>query len=80
MAGIVARLPAPPPRSLRSGRFKQSVFTLGGPAPADIELRELCAVLLFIVVVVAVIAITKGQRRIPTQSAKHVRGRVFGGS
>ena len=29
----------------------------------------------------AVIAITKGQRRIPTQSAKHVRGRrVFGGT
>ena len=32
-------------------------------------------------VVVAVIAITKGQRRIPTQSAKHVRGRrVYGGT
>jgi len=30
---------------------------------------------------VAVIAITKGQRRIPTQSAKHVRGRrVYGGT
>ncbi len=38
-------------------------------------------VLLFVGVVVAVIAITKGQRRIPTQSAKHVRGRrVFGGT
>jgi len=37
--------------------------------------------LLFVAVVVAVIAITKGQRRIPTQSAKHVRGRrVFGGT
>jgi preprotein translocase subunit SecY len=32
-------------------------------------------------VVVAVVAITKAQRRIPTQSAKHVRGRrVFGGT
>ena len=31
--------------------------------------------------VVAVVAITKGQRRIPTQSAKHVRGRrVYGGT
>ncbi len=31
-------------------------------------------------VIVAVIAITQGQRRIPIQSAKHVRGRrVFGG-
>src|SRR5262249_16347877 len=38
-------------------------------------------VLLFIGVVVAVVAITMGQRRIPTQSAKHVRGRrVFGGT
>ena len=36
---------------------------------------------LFVGVVVAVVAITKGQRRIPTQSAKHVRGRrVFGGT
>jgi preprotein translocase subunit SecY len=35
---------------------------------------------LFVAVVVAVVAITQGQRRIPTQSAKHVRGRrVFGG-
>ena len=38
-------------------------------------------ILLFVAVVVAVIAITKGQRRIPTQSAKHVRGRrVYGGT
>ena len=37
--------------------------------------------LLFVAVVVAVIFITKGQRRIPTQSAKHVRGRrVYGGT
>jgi preprotein translocase subunit SecY len=37
--------------------------------------------LLFVAVVVGVIAITKGQRRIPTQSAKHVRGRrVYGGT
>jgi preprotein translocase subunit SecY len=38
-------------------------------------------VFLFVGVVVAVVAITMGQRRIPTQSAKHVRGRrVFGGT
>jgi preprotein translocase subunit SecY len=38
-------------------------------------------IFLFVGVVVAVIAITKGQRRIPTQSAKHVRGRrVYGGT
>jgi len=36
---------------------------------------------LFIAVVVGVIAITESQRRIPTQSAKHVRGRrVYGGT
>ena len=38
-------------------------------------------IILFVAVVIAVIAITKGQRRIPTQSAKHVRGRrVYGGT
>lgn len=36
---------------------------------------------LFIAVIVGVIAITESQRRIPTQSAKHVRGRrVYGGT
>src|SRR5437016_2333166 len=36
---------------------------------------------MFVAVVVAVIFITKGQRRIPMQSAKHVRGRrVYGGT
>src|SRR5262249_54073639 len=36
---------------------------------------------LFVAVVVAVVAITKAQRRIKTQSAKHVRGRRgFGGT
>ncbi len=46
------------------------------------SLEKLVAlIVLFLAVVVAVIAITKGQRRIPTQSAKHVRGRrVFGGT
>ena len=32
-------------------------------------------IFLFIAVVVGVVYITQGQRRIPTQSAKHVRGR-----
>ena len=37
--------------------------------------------MLFIAVIVGVIAITESQRRIPTQSAKHVRGRrVYGGT
>jgi preprotein translocase subunit SecY len=37
--------------------------------------------ILFVAVVVGVVFITLGQRRIPTQSAKHVKGRrVFGGN
>lgn len=83
MAGIVARLPAATASLFfESGRFKQSVFTLGGTGTGDMSFEKLVVlILLFIVVVVAVIAITKGQRRIPTQSAKHVRGRrVFGGT
>ena len=37
--------------------------------------------LLFVGVVVGIVFISEGQRQIPTQSAKHVRGRkVFGGS
>ena len=38
-------------------------------------------IVLFVGVVVGVVLISQGQRRIPTQSAKHVRGRrVFGGT
>ena len=37
-------------------------------------------VILFVGVILGVVLISQGQRRIPTQSAKHVRGRrVFGG-
>ncbi len=80
MAGIVSRLPmATAIIFFESGRIKESVFTLGGEGVSFEKLVVL--VLLFVSVVVAVIAITKGQRRIPTQSAKHVRGRrVFGGT
>jgi preprotein translocase subunit SecY len=80
MAGIVSRLPmATAIIFFESGHIKESVFTLGGEGVSFEKLVVL--VLLFVSVVVAVIAITKGQRRIPTQSAKHVRGRrVFGGT
>jgi preprotein translocase subunit SecY len=82
MAGIVARLPAATVSLFFEGNtFKSSVLTLGG-AGQDISFEKLVVlVTLFITVVVAVVFITKGQRRIPTQSAKHVRGRrVFGGT
>jgi preprotein translocase subunit SecY len=77
MAGIVARIPAATTTLFFEGnKFKWSVFTLGG----DFE-KLVVLMVLFVAVVIGVVAITKGQRRIPTQSAKHVRGRrVFGGT
>jgi preprotein translocase subunit SecY len=84
MAGIVARIPDATYNLLfEKGHLRASVFTLGGGGGgSDIGLEKIIILaLLFVGVVVAVIAITKGQRRIPTQSAKHVRGRrVYGGT
>jgi preprotein translocase subunit SecY len=83
MAGIVARIPDATASLLyENGHLRNTVFTLGGGTGHDITLEKLIVlVCLFVFVVVAVIAITKGQRRIPTQSAKHVRGRrVYGGT
>jgi preprotein translocase subunit SecY len=84
MAGIVARLPAATARLFfeSDGSFKWSVLTLGGGTTQDVSFEMLLVLaFLFIAVVVAVVAMTKAQRRIPTQSAKHVKGRrVFGGT
>lgn len=84
MAGIIARIPdATQSLLFERGRLRSSIFTLGGSGTAgDVGLEKiLVLIILFVAVVVAVIAITKGQRRIPTQSAKHVRGRrVYGGT
>jgi preprotein translocase subunit SecY len=84
MAGIVARIPeATQSLLIERGQFKASIFMLGGSGVGgDVSLEKLVVLLcMFVAVVVAVIAITKGQRRIPTQSAKHVRGRrVYGGT
>ena len=84
MAGIVARIPDATNALLMdsvTGKLKESVFTLGG-ATGDISFEKLLVLMvLFVTVVVGVIAMTKAQRRIPTQSAKHVRGRrVYGGT
>lgn len=75
MAGILAQMP-------------DALMSLVKPALRDgvklgsdtgIE-RFLMLIVLFIAVVVCVVLITQAQRRIPVQSAKHVRGnRVFGG-
>src|SRR5207302_2952818 len=83
MAGIVARIPEATGQLLfERGHLRESIFRLGGETGHDISFEKLLMLIfLFIIVVVGVIAITKGQRRIPTQSAKHVRGRrVYGGT
>jgi len=76
MAGILARMPAAGIELIR-----QTGAELGGTGgKLGIE-KLLVLAVLFVVVVGAVVFITQGQRRIPTQSAKHVRGRrVYGGT
>jgi preprotein translocase subunit SecY len=96
MAGIVARIPdatqslimargseAGVPIPLLGWKLRSSIFTLGGSGTGgDVGLEKIAVLMfLFISVVVGVVAMTKAQRRIPTQSAKHVRGRrVYGGT
>lgn len=87
MAGIVARIPEATKRIFfdMTGdlHFRTEVFQLGGGGTGGgIGLETLITLIcVFIGVVVFVIAMTKAQRRIPTQSARHVRGRrVFGGT
>ncbi|HMP02608.1 MAG TPA: preprotein translocase subunit SecY [Gemmatales bacterium] len=86
MAGIVARIPEALKRFFfditnEGMSFRTSVFQLGsGDAnKPGLETLVMLAVL-FLAVVVFIIAMTKAHRRIPTQSARHVRGRrVMGG-
>src|SRR6266852_6811245 len=85
MAGILARIPDATRTLLldpTTGKLKESIYTLGGGVGSDVSFEKLVVLMfLFVAVVVGVVAITMGQRRIPTQSAKHVRGRrVFGGT
>ena len=78
MAGILARMPG----ALIDLLVNQAEFELVGIGPGRIGVESLMIlVALFIAVVFGVVFITLGQRRIPTQSAKHVRGRrVYGGT
>jgi preprotein translocase subunit SecY len=76
MAGIVAQMPA------AGGKLLEN-FTpqLGGEAGKYGLEKVLLLAFVFVAVVAGVVFITLGQRRIPTQSAKHVRGRrVYGGT
>jgi len=83
MAGIIANVPTAL-RELFSGVFKggEAALSGGGGDKSRIGVEVLLVlVVLFVAVVVGVIYITRGQRRIPMQSAKHVRGRkVYGGN
>jgi preprotein translocase subunit SecY len=79
MAGILADMP-------KAGltlidQFNRGGWELGGGGGGQLGIESLFVLIaLFVGVVVGVVFITQGQRRIPTQSAKHVRGRkVYGG-
>ncbi len=74
MAGILARMPQAG-WSLIEPAFEKGI-ALGTDTGID---RLMILALVFVFVVVWVIAITQGQRRIPIQSAKHVRGRRVSG-
>lgn len=75
MAGILSRIP-------KAGAQLYDDFLAKGVGLGGEHGIESLLILgvLFVTVIVGVIFITQGQRRIPTQSAKHVRGRrVWGG-
>lgn len=76
MAGILAGMPG-----AGYNLLQQTQFELGsGSGKLGVETLVVLAAM-FVIVVMGVVFITLGQRRIPTQSAKHVRGRrVYGGT
>lgn len=77
MAGIVARMPGALRGLLANAKFELTSLTSG---TVGIE-KMIALILVFVGVVLGVVFITLAQRRIPTQSAKHVRGRkVYGGT
>ena len=76
MAGILAGMPS----ALMQLGSETSWELGGGGGKMGIETLLMLAAL-FVGVVAGVVFMTQGQRRIPTQSAKHVRGRrVYGGT
>ncbi len=78
MAGILSRMPYAFNEIYI--QLKKSGFGLGA-SKGEIGVETVAVlIILFIAVVAGVIYMTQGQRRIPTQTAKHVRGRrSFGG-
>lgn len=77
MAGIVAMMPGALMNLLNNASYELTGFSSG---KVGLE-KIIMLIMMFVGVVVGVVFITLGQRRIPTQSAKHVRGRrVYGGT
>jgi preprotein translocase subunit SecY len=76
MAGILAQMPAAGVQLIQN-----SSLEIGGSGN-NLGVEDLLVlVAMFLAVVAGVVFITLGQRRIPMQSAKHVRGRrVYGGT
>ena len=80
MAGIVARMPGAAWQDIIKPISQTGLELSGGRGQMGVAMLLLLAAL-FVGVVLGVVLITQGQRRIPTQSAKHVRGRrVYGGT
>lgn len=76
MAGIMAQMPSAVFNLVRP--VLERGMSIGSDNGID---RILLLLALFVLIVVAVVFVTQAQRRIPVQSAKHVRGRrMFGGS
>jgi len=72
MVNILARLP--------SGIMMMGENIRSAESQQTAVLKILVLVALFIAIIVAIIYITQGERRIPVQQAKHVRGpKVYGG-
>ncbi len=76
MAGIMAQMPS------AVFNLAKPVLERGMSIGSDNGIdRILLLIGLFVAIVLAVVFVTQAQRRIPVQSAKHVRGRrMFGGS
>jgi preprotein translocase subunit SecY len=80
MAGILARMPHAGWELLKPMVEGGGIELGSSGGKLGVE-AVLVLAILFIAVVAGVVFITQGQRRIPTQSAKHVRGRrVYGGT
>jgi preprotein translocase subunit SecY len=81
MAGILARMIPAGYEGLAKPIIAQGSLELGTTSSQIGVETILVLAVLFVGVIFGVVLITQGQRRIPTQSAKHVRGRrVYGGS